>query len=254
MTLLQALGPGSHVIVPDDAYFGTIKLARDVFGPWGLELSIVDMTDLERVARAMRRNTQARLGRDAVQSPAPRRRHRGASRRSRTRRRALRRRQHVGHAGAPASARAGRRRRDARDDEIPRRTQRRARRRARVPRDRRPLSADRRDPDDRRRGAVAVRVLAHACAAFARCRCASARRARARARSRRSSRTIPCVEAVHYPGTDVAPGARRRATTDVRVRRNAVRAGGERSRRSRSPIAGRLRSSRRRRASAERRA
>ena len=30
MTLLQALGPGSHVIVPDDAYFGTIKLARDV--------------------------------------------------------------------------------------------------------------------------------------------------------------------------------------------------------------------------------
>src|SRR4029078_13041206 len=38
MTLLQVVGPG-HVIVPDDAYFGTIKLARDVFGPWGLELS-----------------------------------------------------------------------------------------------------------------------------------------------------------------------------------------------------------------------
>src|SRR5215212_8954831 len=46
MTLLQAIGPSAHVIIPDDAYFGTIKLARDVFGPWGLELSIVDMTNL----------------------------------------------------------------------------------------------------------------------------------------------------------------------------------------------------------------
>src|SRR5262249_2877629 len=53
-----ALGPGSHVIVPDDAYFGTIKLARDVLGPWGLELSIVDMTELERVRGAMRKNTR----------------------------------------------------------------------------------------------------------------------------------------------------------------------------------------------------
>ena len=58
MTLLQALGPGSHVIIPDDAYFGTIKLARDVLGPWGLELSIVDMTDLANVRGAMRPNTK----------------------------------------------------------------------------------------------------------------------------------------------------------------------------------------------------
>jgi cystathionine gamma-synthase len=58
MTLLQSLGPGSHVVIPDDAYFGTIKLAREVFGPWGLELSIVDMTDLARVRAAMRPNTR----------------------------------------------------------------------------------------------------------------------------------------------------------------------------------------------------
>lgn len=58
MTLLQAIGPGSHVVIPDDAYFGTIKLARDVLGPWGLELSIVDMTDLQRVRAAMRPNTR----------------------------------------------------------------------------------------------------------------------------------------------------------------------------------------------------
>src|SRR5581483_2528226 len=58
MTLLQALGGGAHVLAPDDAYFGTIKLARDVFGPWGLELSTVDMTDLDAVADAMRANTK----------------------------------------------------------------------------------------------------------------------------------------------------------------------------------------------------
>ena len=58
MTLLQSLGPGAHVVVPDDAYFGTIKLATDVFGPWGLELSIVDMTDIANVEQAMRRNTK----------------------------------------------------------------------------------------------------------------------------------------------------------------------------------------------------
>src|SRR3954452_11846834 len=38
MTLLQALGPRGHVVLADDAYFGMIKLARDIFGPWGLEV------------------------------------------------------------------------------------------------------------------------------------------------------------------------------------------------------------------------
>ncbi len=58
MTLIQTLTAGAHVILPDDAYFGTIKLARDVFGPWGLEMSLVDMTDLGAVQRAMRPNTR----------------------------------------------------------------------------------------------------------------------------------------------------------------------------------------------------
>src|SRR3954464_13956488 len=43
MTLIQSLGPNAHVIAPDDAYFGTLKLVRDIFGPWGVELSVVDM-------------------------------------------------------------------------------------------------------------------------------------------------------------------------------------------------------------------
>lgn len=58
MTLLHALGPGAHVVMGDDAYFGSIKLARDVFGPWGLELTLVDMSDPGNVAAAMRPNTK----------------------------------------------------------------------------------------------------------------------------------------------------------------------------------------------------
>jgi cystathionine gamma-synthase len=58
MTLLQALGAGAHVVLPDDAYFGSIKLAREVFGPWGVEVSTIDMTDLDVVRQAMRPNTK----------------------------------------------------------------------------------------------------------------------------------------------------------------------------------------------------
>ena len=59
MTAIQALGPGSHVIAPDDAYFGTTKLMRDVFGPWGVEVTLVNSTDLGAVEKAVRKNTRA---------------------------------------------------------------------------------------------------------------------------------------------------------------------------------------------------
>ncbi len=57
MTLLQAIGP-AHVILPDDAYFGSIKLAREVFGPWGMDVSTVDMTKLDAVRAAIKPNTK----------------------------------------------------------------------------------------------------------------------------------------------------------------------------------------------------
>ena len=44
MTLIQALGPKSHIVAADDAYFGTTKLMRDIFGPWGVDVSLVDLT------------------------------------------------------------------------------------------------------------------------------------------------------------------------------------------------------------------
>jgi cystathionine gamma-synthase len=56
--VFQALEPGAHVIAPDDAYFGTTKLLRDLFGPWKLEMTTVDMTDLACVEAAMRPSTR----------------------------------------------------------------------------------------------------------------------------------------------------------------------------------------------------
>ena len=56
--LLQALAPGDHVIMPDDVYFGTGRLVREVLGQWGLQFNVVDMTDLAAVRAAMQPNTR----------------------------------------------------------------------------------------------------------------------------------------------------------------------------------------------------
>ncbi|RMG86654.1 MAG: aminotransferase class I/II-fold pyridoxal phosphate-dependent enzyme [Bacteroidetes bacterium] len=56
--LFQALRPGDHVLMPDDAYFTGRALARDWFGKWGLAATEVDQTDLTAVAGAIRKNTR----------------------------------------------------------------------------------------------------------------------------------------------------------------------------------------------------
>jgi cystathionine gamma-synthase len=56
--VFQALSAGDHVIVPGDVYFGTGKVAQEVFGRWGLGCSIVDLTNLEEVKAAVRTNTK----------------------------------------------------------------------------------------------------------------------------------------------------------------------------------------------------
>lgn len=58
MAVFQSLTPGDHVVAPLDAYFGTAKLLREHFVPWGLEVSFVDMTDLAAVQAAMRPSTR----------------------------------------------------------------------------------------------------------------------------------------------------------------------------------------------------
>ena len=54
-TLLRTvLAPGSHVVVPDDAYGGTYRLVSKVAGPWGVEHTPARLTDVEAVAAAVR--------------------------------------------------------------------------------------------------------------------------------------------------------------------------------------------------------
>ena len=50
--LLRLLGPGDHVLMPDDAYGGTIRLANQVHAPAGLAVDAVDLTNLDTVAAA----------------------------------------------------------------------------------------------------------------------------------------------------------------------------------------------------------
>lgn len=46
--------PGSHVVIPDDAYGGTYRLFAKVHQRWGIESTPAKLTDLEAVAAAIR--------------------------------------------------------------------------------------------------------------------------------------------------------------------------------------------------------
>ncbi len=58
MTVLQALGSGAHAIFPVDAYYGTVKLARDVFGSLGITITLVDTSNTTAVTAALRPDTK----------------------------------------------------------------------------------------------------------------------------------------------------------------------------------------------------
>ena len=56
--VFQALSPGDHVIAPDDCYHGTARMLREIFEPWGLRTTFVDMTDPDAVRREVRPETR----------------------------------------------------------------------------------------------------------------------------------------------------------------------------------------------------
>ncbi len=56
--LLQTLKTGDHILLPDDAYFGVLVLAEDIFSHVGVETTRVNQSDLEAVKGAMRPNTK----------------------------------------------------------------------------------------------------------------------------------------------------------------------------------------------------
>jgi cystathionine gamma-synthase len=58
MALFQALSPGDHVLAHVDAYYGTSRLLRDHFLRWRLEADFVDMSNLDAVKKALRKNTK----------------------------------------------------------------------------------------------------------------------------------------------------------------------------------------------------
>ena len=56
--IFLSLAPGDHVVAPLDAYYGTGKLLRELYGGWGLQTTFVDMTDVAAVEKAVRPNTR----------------------------------------------------------------------------------------------------------------------------------------------------------------------------------------------------
>lgn len=55
---LSLLSSGDHVIVSDVSYAGVAELVRDTLPRFGIEVSLVNMSDLEAVAKAVRPNTK----------------------------------------------------------------------------------------------------------------------------------------------------------------------------------------------------
>lgn len=55
---LQGLEPGDHVIAPDDVYYGLRKVVAELFGKWPIEVTYVDLTDLDALRAAIRPSTR----------------------------------------------------------------------------------------------------------------------------------------------------------------------------------------------------
>ncbi len=58
MAIYHALAPGDHVILPADIYFGTRALMEQHYNRWGIEHSVVDMSNSANIERAIKANTK----------------------------------------------------------------------------------------------------------------------------------------------------------------------------------------------------
>lgn len=56
--ILKGLRPGDHVLAIDDLYGGSYRLFKQVFEPFGLRFSFVDMTDIEKVEQTIEPQTR----------------------------------------------------------------------------------------------------------------------------------------------------------------------------------------------------
>lgn len=58
MALFTWLNPGDHMILMDDIYGGTYRIATTIFGKYGIEYDFVDMSDIDAVKAAIKPNTK----------------------------------------------------------------------------------------------------------------------------------------------------------------------------------------------------
>lgn len=55
---LKMFRPGDHIIATNDIYGGSYRLFRNVFEPYGIEFSFIDMTSTELVKKEIKNNTR----------------------------------------------------------------------------------------------------------------------------------------------------------------------------------------------------
>jgi len=55
--VFQSLKGGDHVLIPDDIYFTIKKLLSEVFNRWNLTYDLVDMSNLNAIEKAIKKNT-----------------------------------------------------------------------------------------------------------------------------------------------------------------------------------------------------
>jgi cystathionine gamma-synthase len=56
--VFQCMKSGDHVLMPAVGYYASMKLAEEIMGPWGLQMSQVNMEDLEAIKGAIQPNTK----------------------------------------------------------------------------------------------------------------------------------------------------------------------------------------------------
>lgn len=53
-----SLRPGDHVIINFDAYAGVRALLKDIFMPWGLDVTLTDLSDISNLSKSIQPNTK----------------------------------------------------------------------------------------------------------------------------------------------------------------------------------------------------
>ena len=56
--IFQCMKSGDHVLMPAVGYYASMKLAEEIMGPWGLQMTQVDMEDLDAIKAAIQPNTK----------------------------------------------------------------------------------------------------------------------------------------------------------------------------------------------------